>query len=190
MTITKVPQSITFNPIAGKLLSQGTFTLSATADSNLTVAYVVADTSIATVSGNVVTLKEGGTTTITASQAGNSTYDAATPVSQTLAVQDDSLDPQTITWTQNLASLAFGSADLNMTATATSGLAITYSSSDETIVKVVNSTYLQLIGSGTAVVTTSQPGNAEWQAASMDKKRNRIQGKSSYFDYLWRKHLT
>jgi hypothetical protein len=84
-------------------------------------------------------------------------------------VQDDSLDPQTITWTQNLSSLSFGDADLTMTATATSNLAITYSSSDETVVKVVNSNKLQTIGAGSATVTASQPGNAEWQAASMDK---------------------
>ena len=169
LTITKVPQTITFNPISGKLLSQGTFTLAASASSGLTPAYTIADTSIATVSGNIVTLKAGGSTTITASQTGNSTYASANPVTQTLTVQDDSLDPQTITWVQNLTSLGFGGSNINMTATATSGLAITYSSSDDTVVKVVNSRYLQLVGAGTAVVNASQPGNAEWQAASMDK---------------------
>ena len=56
-----------------------------------------------------------------------------------------------------------------MSATASSTLAVTYSSSDETVVKVVNSNKLQTIGAGTAVVTASQPGNAEWQAASLDK---------------------
>ena len=90
-------------------------------------------------------------------------------MSQTLTVQDDSLDPQTISWTQDLSTLSFGGTDINMTATATSGLAIIYSSSDETVVKVVNSTYLELVGAGTAVVSASQPGNAEWQAAAMDK---------------------
>ena len=76
-----------------------------------------------------------------------------------------------------------------MTATATSGLAITYSSSDETIVKVVNSTYLQLIGSGTAVVTASQPGNAEWQAASMDKNVTVSKANQAILTTLWLKHL-
>ena len=90
LTITKVPQTITFNPISQKLLSQGTFVLDANASSGLTVSYVISDTSIAEVSGNIVTLKAGGTTNITASQAGNSTYDAATAVTQTLTVQDDS----------------------------------------------------------------------------------------------------
>jgi hypothetical protein len=169
LTITKVPQTITFNPISGKLLSQGTFVLSASASSGLTPAFTIADTSIATISGNIVTLKEGGSTSISATQTGNSTFASANAVSQTLTVQDDSLDPQTITWTQNLASLSFGGSNTQLTASATSGLAITYSSSDDTIVKVVNSNYLELVGSGTTVVSASQAGNAEWQAATLDK---------------------
>ena len=164
-----MPQTITFNAISGKLLSQGTFVLSATASSGLTPAYTISNTSIATVSGNIVTLKEGGSTTITATQTGNSTYAAANPVSQTLTVQDDSLDPQTITWNQNLSSLSFGGSNTELNASATSGLNITYASSDETVVKVVNSNYLELVGAGNAVVSASQAGNAEWQAATMDK---------------------
>ena len=138
LTINKVPQTISFNPISGKLLSKGTFVLDANASSGLTVSYVSSDTSVAEISGNIVTLKAGGNTNITASQAGNSTYDAATAVTQTLTVQDDSLDPQTITWYQDLSSLSYGDADVDLNATA-STLAVTYSSSDETVVKVVNS---------------------------------------------------
>jgi hypothetical protein len=169
LTITKVPQSITFNPISGKLLSQGTFVLSASASSGLTPAFSISDTSIATISGNIVTLKEGGSTTITASQTGNSTYASANSVNQTLTVQDDSLDPQTISWSQNLSSLSFGVSNIQMTASATSGLTVSYSSSDDTVVRVVNSNYLELVGSGNAVVSASQSGNAEWQAATLDK---------------------
>jgi hypothetical protein len=47
LTITKVPQTISFNPISQKLLSQGTFVLDANASSGLTVSYVISDTSIA-----------------------------------------------------------------------------------------------------------------------------------------------
>ena len=79
--------------------------------------------------GCVITLKSGGSTTITATQLGNSTYDAATSVTRTLNVQDDSLILKP-SHGHNLASLSFGDADLNMTASATSGLAITYTSSD------------------------------------------------------------
>jgi hypothetical protein len=169
LTVTKVPQTITFHALSDKLLSLGAFDLNATADSNLSITYVVANTALATVSNNVVSLLAGGTTTVTATQLGDSTYAAATSVLQTLTIQDDSLQPQTITWTQNLSSVPFSSSDLNMTAYATSLMAITYTSSDENIVKVVNGTFLELIGGGTAVVSASQPGNPVWQAASMDK---------------------
>ncbi|MBT3637408.1 MAG: hypothetical protein HN531_10745 [Opitutae bacterium] len=169
LTVTKVPQTITFHALSDKLLSLGTFDLNATADSNLSITYEISNTSIATVSSNVVSLLAGGTTTVTAKQLGDSTYAEATAVLQTLTVQDDSLQPQSITWTQNLSSVPFSSTDMNMTASATSGMAITYTSSDENIVKVVNGTFLQLIGGGTAVVSASQPGNPVWQAASMDK---------------------
>ncbi len=169
LTVTKVPQTITFNSLSDKLLSLGTFELNATASSGLPITYEIVNTSIATVSNNVVSLQAGGTTTVKAKQLGDSTYAAASDVLQTLTVIDDSLQPQSITWSQDLSSVPFSTTDLNMTASATSGMAITYSSSDESIVKVVNGTFLQLVGGGTAVVSASQPGNQVWQAASMDK---------------------
>ena len=87
-----------------------------------------------------------------------------------LTVQDDSKNDQTITWSQtNLSPLSFGGQDVNMTATTNSNLPIVYSSSDDTVVKVINSTYLQTIGQGTAVITASQTGNNIWKAASLDR---------------------
>ena len=47
-------------------------------------------------------------------------------------------------------------------------MAITYTSSDESIVKVERN-LLQLVGGGTAVVSASLNNNPVWQAASMDK---------------------
>jgi hypothetical protein len=169
LTVTKVPQTISFGTLSDKLLSLGTFDLNATASSSLPITYVISNTNIATVSSSTVSLLAGGTTTVTATQLGDSTYAAATAVLQNLTVIDDSLQPQSISWSQDLSSVAFTAIDVNMTASATSGMTITYTSSDESIVKVVNGTFLQLIGGGTAVVSASQPGNPVWQAASMDK---------------------
>jgi hypothetical protein len=53
------------------------FDLSATASSGLTVTYSIADTSIATLAGSTVHILKAGTTTITASQAGDESYYAA-----------------------------------------------------------------------------------------------------------------
>src|SRR6478609_7537841 len=79
-------QSITFNPLSSVSFGAGPITLGATASSGLAVTYQSSNTSVATISGNTVTIVGGGSTTITAKQAGNSTYNAAANVPQTLVV--------------------------------------------------------------------------------------------------------
>ena len=104
LTVTKVPQTITFNSLSDKLLSLGT-DLNATASSGLPITYEIVNTNLATVSNNAVSLLAGGTTTVKAKQLGDSTYAAAAEVLQTLTVIDDSLQPQSITWNQDLSSV-------------------------------------------------------------------------------------
>jgi hypothetical protein len=78
-------QTITFPAIPNHTLGDAPFTLGATASSGLAVSYAVTS-GPATVAGNLVTLTGAGTVTIQASQAGNTTYAAATPVSQSFTV--------------------------------------------------------------------------------------------------------
>jgi hypothetical protein len=85
------PQTITFASLSSKTYGDSTFDLTATASSGLTVSYASANTAVATVSGSTVTIVGAGTTIITASQAGNSSYAAATSVQQTLTVAAKSL---------------------------------------------------------------------------------------------------
>jgi hypothetical protein len=85
-TITKANQTITFGTLSAKNVGDPTFTLGATANSGLAVSYTSSNTSVATVSGNVVTIVGAGTTTITASQPGDTNYNAAVSVNQTLTV--------------------------------------------------------------------------------------------------------
>ncbi len=85
LTIAKSTQTITFPAIPNHTVGDAPFTLSATASSGLAVSYAVTS-GPATVAGSLVTLTGAGTVTIQASQAGNTTYAAATPVSQTFTV--------------------------------------------------------------------------------------------------------
>ena len=71
--------------------SSTTLTLTATASSGLPVSYSSSDPTIATVSGNVLTLLSPGTAVITATQAGNVNYPAAAPVNDTLIYASTSL---------------------------------------------------------------------------------------------------
>ena len=152
LTVSKAAQTLTFASLTNQNLSAGTFTLSATASSGLGVSFASSDASVASITGNVATLVAGGTVQITASQGGNSIYDAATPVTQNLTIIDDTLQTQTITWSQNLSSLSFGAADTNMTATASSNLPITYTVTSGSSVVEVNGTMLKVLGSGLSLI--------------------------------------
>jgi uncharacterized protein (TIGR03437 family) len=79
-------QTINFPQIPDHGLSDPPFTPSATASSGLAVSYSSSTTSVCTVSGSSVTLLATGTCTITASQSGNGTYQAATSVSRSFQV--------------------------------------------------------------------------------------------------------
>ncbi len=86
LVIGKAAQTITFAPLAPAALGDAAITLAATASSGLTVSYSNSDPSVAGISGNTVTLVGPGTTTLTASQAGDANYHAAPGVSQQLTV--------------------------------------------------------------------------------------------------------
>lgn len=81
-----VDQTITFDALTVRNSVDGDFTLSATASSGLPVSYVSLDPSVATVSGNVVSIVGPGTAVIRASQAGDGTIGAAVEVDQVLTV--------------------------------------------------------------------------------------------------------
>jgi uncharacterized delta-60 repeat protein len=80
-------QTITFAPLPGKLTTDSSFVLSASASSGLPVTFAVVS-GPATVAGNTVTLTgEPGTVTIRATQAGDGAYKPALAVEQSFGVQ-------------------------------------------------------------------------------------------------------
>jgi len=86
LVIAKAAQTISFaalDPVAEDI---GSFELTATATSGLTVSYTSSNPSVATISGSTVTIVSSGDTIITASQPGDGNYLAAADVSQTLNV--------------------------------------------------------------------------------------------------------
>ncbi|MCV9387576.1 MBG domain-containing protein [Reichenbachiella ulvae] len=90
-TTPKLDQTITFGALTSVTYGDPNFNLGATASSGLTVSYVSSDPTIASISGNTVTILKPGTITITASQPGNTTYNAASNVVQTLVVNKKDL---------------------------------------------------------------------------------------------------
>jgi hypothetical protein len=84
----KVPQTITFGlDSATAKVGEAARTLIVSSSSGLTVALTSSDLNVATITGgNTLNIVGVGTTTITAKQAGNSNYEAATDVSVVLTV--------------------------------------------------------------------------------------------------------
>ena len=79
-------QNITFGSLGTQTVGT-TLTLTATSDSGLPVAFTSTTPSICTVSGSTATFLAPGTCSIDASQSGDDSYAAATPVTQSFMVQ-------------------------------------------------------------------------------------------------------
>lgn len=87
VVVNKIDQTISFNALTTVSEDVGTVALSASASSGLAVTFESSNTSIASVSGSTLTIVGAGQVDITASQAGNDEYSAASPVSQSLTVE-------------------------------------------------------------------------------------------------------
>ncbi len=160
-TTSKLDQSITFGALGAKSFGDAAFTLGGTASSGLSVSYTSSNSAVATISANTVTIVGAGSTTITASQAGNSTYNAATITTQVLTVGKAG---QTITF-GGLAAKSVGDAPFSLAASASSGLAVSYTSSNSAVATVSGNT-VTLVSTGTTTITASQSGNANYNAAA------------------------
>ena len=160
-TVTAEAQTITFGTLSNKVYGSGTFTLSATASSGLTVSFASTTQSVCTVSGTTVTLQAGGSCSITASQSGNGNFSAATPVPQGFTVTPES---QTITFNQP-PDQVMSSVTYTLVGSASSGLTVSYSSST-TGVCTVSGAIVTLVSDGTCTITAAQTGNANFSAAT------------------------
>ena len=84
ITISKASQTITFASVPSKFVGSGPFTVAPSSTSNLTVALSSSNTAVATVSGFSISPIGAGTTTLSATQAGDTNYLAAATVTQVL----------------------------------------------------------------------------------------------------------
>jgi len=80
--LVRLAQAIVFGPLADVTLSAPPFTISASASSGLSVSFASSIPSVCTVSGAIVTPVAAGQCSILASQAGNTTFAAAAPVTR------------------------------------------------------------------------------------------------------------
>jgi hypothetical protein len=157
--VTLLPQTITFQAITGTQVALTNVSLTATAGSGLTVLFASTTPAVCTVSGNMASLLESGQCGIMASQSGNGDYAAAPTVSQHFIVHQAA---QTITFAAIASQLA--GAQLSLSATASSGLTVSFASLTPSVC-TVSGTTATMAGKGNCTLQATQAGNPVYLAA-------------------------
>jgi uncharacterized protein YjdB len=155
-------------PVTGLSLNKTTLSLTKGGTDTLTVSFTPttttqtgviwssSDTSVATVSGGVVTAVGGGTATITATSSADSSITATCDVTVTVPLTGISLPP-TLTLGEGGASFL----TVTYTPSDTTQRGVTWSSSDTTVATVNNSTGLiTAVAVGTATITAASTANS------------------------------
>lgn len=154
---TPTSQTITFNMAA--LAVGSTVQLQATASSGLPITYASQSPSTCTVSGSTVTAVALGSCTLTADQAGNASFKAASQVQIIVPV----LKAQTIT---NFAAPSLSSQALVvLSPNATSGLPVTITSLTQAVCTVNQNIAIYAVTTGTCTLQASQSGSGQYAAA-------------------------
>ncbi|MCX8512925.1 MAG: hypothetical protein ORN83_14340, partial [Chthoniobacteraceae bacterium] len=158
-SVNRASQTLTFGTLAARTFLDAPFSLTATAGSSLPVDFQVLSGS-ATISNGTLSIVGAGTVTVRASQSGGSNFLPAAPVEQSFSV---SRANQTLAF-GTLSAKTFGDAPFSLTASATSGLPVTFTVLDGP--GTLNSGTLTIFGAGSVTVRASQEGNLNYAPAS------------------------
>ncbi len=166
---TNINQQLTINKAALTVTADSVRKAYGAVNPALTVSYngfVNGDTQASlitqpTVSTMATTTSAVGTYPITVAGAASANYNI-TYQSSTLTVAKNN---QTITFA-SIPAKTYGDADFNLSASASSGSAVTYSSSDPTIATVDAAGRVHILSAGKAIITASQSGSSNYQAAA------------------------
>ena len=176
VTATLAAQTITLTNPPTSAGYKSTFTATASASSGLAVTFT--SSGACSNSGATYTMTSAtGTCSVIANQAGNSNYSAAPQVTKTVTATKAA---QTITFSTNPPATAAYKTSFTVAATASSGLAVTYTSSGAC--SNSGATYTMTSGTGTCSVIANQAGNSNYTAApqvTRDRERRPIQRRPS-----------
>jgi hypothetical protein len=158
--------SFTSSPPGSAVYGGPSYTVTATSTSGLAVVFSAdpASAGICTVSGSTVTPIGVGQCRVRADQPGNGTYQAAPQVVQTFNIAKAS-QTISITWTPP-SNIHKHDGPFTITATATSGLAVVFSTdpSSNGVCSVSGST-VTIIDKGACIIYANQPGDGNWLPA-------------------------
>ncbi len=160
LRIFKSCQEIYFPAIPERTFGDPPFEIVASACSGLALTLVSSNPEVAQVNGQVITITGAGSAVITASQQGTGDLEGAPERSQTLVVHKSG---QGVVFS-SLAQKVVGDPPFTLAATATSGLPVSYESSDPSVAEV-SGNLVTIVGAGTCVITALQSGDTDFEAA-------------------------
>jgi hypothetical protein len=149
--------------LAAKKVGALPYDLVASTTSRLPLVFTSSDPTVASVSGKRVTILKDGITTITASQAGNETWNTSS-ISRTLSI---SKTAQVITFAP-LVARKVGALPYDLVASTTSRLPLVFTSSDPTVASI-SGKRVTILKDGITTITASQAGNETWNASSISR---------------------
>ena len=157
LTVSQTSQTLTFGALANKTYGDAAFSVSATTSSGLTPSYSIVS-GPATLSGSTVTITGAGTVVVRASQAGDGSFLAATPVDQsfTVAKRTPAIDlgglSATYDGTPKNVTVRTSPSDLTYTLTYAGGATAPSNAGSYAVVATVNSANVAGSASGTLVI--------------------------------------
>jgi len=154
--IDKAAQTIKFDSLPDKTFGDADFVVNASSSSGLSVSFAASGQ--CTISGLNVHITGAGVCTINASQSGDGNYNAAADVPRSFQINKAT---QTIKF-DSLSTRAFGDPDFQVSASATSGRSVSFTTSGQCANSGPN---VHISGAGSCTVTASEGGDANYNAA-------------------------
>jgi hypothetical protein len=160
--IVSAPQSINFtSTVPSPAYVGATYAVTATATSGLLVTFSTSTPGMCSVSGGTVIFIAVGTCTVAADQKGDATHLAAPEQTQSITVVQQ---PQTIAFSSTAPNQPLGGSTYAVTATASSGLVVSFTSLTPGTCTVAGST-ATFVAAGLCTIAADQAGNAVYLAA-------------------------
>lgn len=152
----KADQTIAFDALTNRTFGDPPFAISATSSSGLSVSFTASGS--CTVAGTTVSLTAVGACTITADQRGDASFNPAPSVAQAFSIASAT---QTITF-DHLGNKTFGDPPFAVSATASSGLPVSFAASGDC---TVAGTLVTIAGAGACTITANQLGDHNYNPA-------------------------
>ena len=160
LVVEKGNQQITFDPLTNKTYGDASFTPVVSSSTSLEVSLKSSDPSVADIVAGEIFIKKAGAAEITASQPGSAFYNSAVPVTRMLTINKAS---QEIVF-EMIEEKTLDDVPFELQATASSTLPVSFHVEDDNIVTILGN-QVTITGHGTVIITASQVGNENYNAA-------------------------